>query len=174
MALLLSHRYTPREWVQAPGFGLGFRVGGTSAIALDLEHACEEPSTSNRGKPMGEILWRYSTSGCTDIFLCFCFFTQLQELAFEMTRNNLAMGSLLPLTSLTRLTSLACKWEASADPMAPAGPDPEAAVEDTHFTFTSLVTISMPLPPDHLVPRRPPEKLILLHPLYLGSNRCWC
>jgi hypothetical protein len=65
--------------------------------------------------------------------------TQLHELAVEMTENNLTVGSLLPLTSLTALTSLSCEWEASADPMAPAGADPTAAVEDTRVTFKSQV-----------------------------------
>jgi hypothetical protein len=70
--------------------------------------------------------------------------TQLQDLSFEMTRNNLTVGSLLPLTDLTALTSLSCEWEASAAPMAPAGADPTAAVEDTRFTFTAQVRNSRP------------------------------
>lgn len=37
-------------------------------IALALKHACED-SSSTGVEPMEEILWRYSTSRCTDIFL---------------------------------------------------------------------------------------------------------
>jgi hypothetical protein len=71
--------------------------------------------------------------------------TQLQGLAFQMTRNNLTVGSLLPLTSLTALTSLSCEWEASASPMAPADQDPTGAVEDTRVAFTSQVTNRRPI-----------------------------
>lgn len=81
-------------------------------------------------------------SACEESLQILAAFTQLQQLAFETAMNNLTVGSLLPLTSLTALTSLSCEWEASADPMAPAaGAEPEAFWEDTRVTFESQVNI---------------------------------